>query len=136
MWEQAAHRATRIGFIVVFMGCHVPNPPPPPPEPAPPGPITAEQALEIARKTVAGIEGGSEYVILEDQTVEKPFGWVFSYAPKKYVETKDMKYLRPGDGPLVVQREDGTTFFVSTSVPPNVAIAEIELRWREKLPLH
>lgn len=113
----------------------MPNPPPPP-DPSPAGPINAAQAKEIAVKTVADIENGPDYVIVDDQTVEKPFGWVFFYAPKKYVETKDIKYLRPGDGPLVVPREDGKPFFVTTSVPPSMAIAELERRWREKLPLH
>jgi hypothetical protein len=36
----------------------------------------------------------------------------------------------PGAGPLVVLREGGAATFLSTSVPPDKAIAEYEKTWR------
>lgn len=92
--------------------------------------ITKQQATEIARKTIADLKSGTEFVILEDKTVEKDFGWVFIYTPKKFMETKDRKYLVPGNGPLVVNRSDGSTRFLSTAAPPAKAIEEYERTWR------
>jgi len=101
-----------------------------PPSP-PPGPITKEKALEIATKTVAEFKPGTEFVIHEDRTLEKEFGWVFFYSPKAFLETKDPRKLVPGAGPLVVERLGGATQYLTTSVPPDRAVKEFERRWRE-----
>ena len=93
--------------------------------------ITKEQAAEVARKLVANLKPGTEFVILDDKTVEKDFGWVFFYTTKRYVETKDRKYLLPGNAPLVVDRKDGSTHFLSTSAPPARAIDEYEKVWKK-----
>ena len=97
--------------------------------PGPPGgPITRERAVEIARAAIAPLKRGTEFVLLEDQTVEKDWGWVFRYGTRKYAETRDPRAVIPGTGPLVVDRADGATTFLSTSVPPDRAIAEYEKR--------
>lgn len=93
--------------------------------------MTKEQAKEIAVKTIDQLKPGTEFVILDEKTMEKDFGWVFFYAPKKYVETGNPKYLVPGNSPIVVHRSDGSTHFLSTSVPPSRAIEVYEQRWRE-----
>lgn len=92
--------------------------------------VTKEEALAIARKTVAAIEPSAAFVVLEKETVEKPFGWVFFYEPK--AAATDPNAMVPGAGPLVVHRADGSTTFLSTSVPPEVAIAEYEKVWARR----
>ncbi|MCX7428310.1 MAG: YrhB domain-containing protein [Planctomycetia bacterium] len=94
--------------------------------------LTKQQALEIAKKTLAELPNGDEYVIQEADTVERPFGWVFFYNTRKYIETKDPGYIRPGNGPLVVERSGGATTFLTTSVPPHTAIAEFEKLWLQR----
>jgi Immunity protein 35 len=96
------------------------------------GPITKDRALDIARRTIATLKPGTELVILEDKTVEKDFGWVFFYTTKKYLESHNSRDLLPGNSPLVVERADGSTHFLSTSLPPNRAIEEFESSWRKK----
>ncbi|MGB7468804.1 MAG: YrhB domain-containing protein, partial [Candidatus Acidiferrum sp.] len=98
----------------------------------PAGPINKGQALEIARKTIATLKPGTELVILEEKTVEKDFGWVFFFTTKKYLQTHNPSDLLPGNSPLVVERADGSTHFLSTSVPPKKAIEEYESSWRKK----
>ncbi len=93
--------------------------------------ITREQAVAIARRVVAGIEG-PERVLEDGRTVEKPYGWVFFYASRKYLESRHPGDLIPGDGPLVVERAGGRTQFLPTSVPPAAAMTEFERRWRER----
>lgn len=90
------------------------------------------RALEIARKTIENLNSKNPLVIMEDKTLEKDFGWVFFYTTKKYLETHDKKYLMPGNSPLVVDRVDGTTHFLSTSLPPIRAIEEYEKNWRSR----
>ena len=93
-------------------------------------PLTKERALEIARKAVAEIKPEASFVILEKETVEKPFGWVFFYEPR--AAATDPSAVIPGAGPLVVHRHDGSTTFLSTSVPPEQAIAEYEKVWARR----
>lgn len=101
-----------------------------PPSP-PSGPITKEKGIEIAKKALTELKPGTEFVILEDRTLEKDFGWVFLYSPKAFIETKDPRTLVPGAGPLVVLKADGSTQYLSTSVHPDRAVKEFERRWRE-----
>jgi hypothetical protein len=92
--------------------------------------VTKERALEIARKTVAEAKPEASFVILEKETIEKPFGWVFFYEPK--AAATDPGAVIPGAGPLVVHRHDGSTTFLSSSVPPDVAITEYEKIWAKR----
>jgi hypothetical protein len=92
--------------------------------------LTKQEAQAIAIKLLHDSQPDAEYEIFSDQTMERDFGWVFFYAPRRYFETKNPKYLIPGDGPLVVLRKDGATRFLPTSVPPIPAVAEFERRWK------
>jgi hypothetical protein len=80
-------------------------------------------------KTAA--KAGVELVVLEHGSVEKPFGWVF-FATARRGGAGDAPAAVPGIGPLVVHRADGTTRFLSTSVPPDKAIAEYEKQWSRR----
>ena len=97
-------------------------------------PITKQKALEIAKKAVAKFKPGTEFVIHEDRTLEREFGWVFFYSPKAYLQTRNPRNLVPGAGPLVVERLGGGTQYLSTSVPPEQAVTEFERRWRGGQP--
>ena len=99
--------------------------------PPPAGPVTKAQAQELARKSVSGRKPDTEFVILEDQTLEKDFGWVFRYANKEYADTRDPKTLIRGLGPVIVERETGAVHKLPTSLPPDRAIREFEEHWRK-----
>ena len=92
------------------------------------GPITRERAFEIARAAIAPLKKGTEFVLLEEETAEHDWGWVFRYGTREFVETRDPRALIPGVGPFVVEKADGAVTFLSTSVPPARAIAEYERR--------
>jgi hypothetical protein len=113
--------------LIILLGSLMPTSPPDPPKP-----IEKARALEIASKTVAGLSGPHDFVILEDRTVERPFGWVFFYTTRRYVQTGDRQYIVPGTAPLVVHRADGSIEHLATSVPPARAIEIYEKRWLEK----
>ncbi|HET9314496.1 MAG TPA: YrhB domain-containing protein [Vicinamibacteria bacterium] len=99
---------------------------------AKPAPVTKEQALAIARKKLAETKPEASFEVLEKKTIEKRFGWVFFYQPR--AAATDPKAVVPGAGPLVVHRADGSTTFLSSSVPPQVAIEEYEKAWARRKP--
>jgi hypothetical protein len=98
--------------------------------PKPRGAITPQRALAIARESIAHLAPGIELVVLENETVEKDYGWVFRFTTRRYLETKDPGALVPGTGPLIVEREGGATAFLASSVCPERAIEEYERRRR------
>jgi Immunity protein 35 len=106
-----------------------------PPSPSPsasPEPITKERALEIARAKLVEVKRAAEFEVVDSRTVLRPFGWVFFYEPRSSLKAGDPAAPAaaiPGAGPLVVLREGGGTAFLSTSVPPDKAIAEYEKTW-------
>lgn len=91
--------------------------------------LTRQEAQAIAAKILYDSRPSAEYVILTGETLERDFGWVFFYAPRQYLDTKNPNDLIPGAGPLVVLRKDGSTRYLPTSVPPVPAVDEFERRW-------
>jgi hypothetical protein len=96
----------------------------------PQGAITPERALAIAREVIGQVAPGIEFVVLEDETLEKDYGWIFRFTTRRYLETRDPGALVPGTGPLVVEKEGGAPVFLATSVCPAKAIEEYERRRR------
>jgi hypothetical protein len=72
--------------------------------------------------------------MLDQQTLERPFGWVFFPVTASYAATRNMRDAKPGFGPLVVERATGRTHFLTTSRPPHVAIAQFEAEWLRARP--
>jgi hypothetical protein len=70
------------------------------------------QAIEIAEKylQVLNSERGEvdKVFLLLEEIIEKDYGWIFPYAGKKYVETKDPLYMSFDDYPFLVEKEGGT----------------------------
>lgn len=48
---------------------------------------------------------GMDPVILDDQTIEERFGWVFFFQSKTWLDTQDPAYLLIGNAPIVVTRD-------------------------------
>lgn len=88
--------------------------------------IDQSQAETIALGIVSKQNPEQEFVIQKDKTITKDYGWIFFYTTKEYAETGDMQYQLPGNAPLVVLKEDGSTEFLSSSIPPEQAIIEYE----------
>ena len=59
-------------------------------------------------------------------TIERPFGWVFSYNSKKFIETGSIRYLRIGLRPVIVDRHSGAIKFFGTPTSDEEAIQEYE----------
>ena len=75
--------------------------------------MTKQQAQQIAQdfiETHFGVTDTPEdsVVLLEQSTIERPYGWIFFYESKTYLETGDWRDALFGKTPLVVLNHDGT----------------------------
>jgi len=62
----------------------------------------------------------------------KEFGWVFFYESRKYLETREGKYLLAGGGPAVVEKEDGSIHFLGTQKRSETSIRGYEEQRRRR----
>lgn len=96
--------------------------------------IIESEAYAIAKRYIeevcAGVAGG--VLIIEDKTVGKPYGWIFFYNSKRYLETRHPLDSLAGGGPVVVKRVDGSVHQLGTALHPDHAIAEFERQHRLK----
>lgn len=88
---------------------------------------SADQALRLAEAEVA--KSRHDMVILPDRTLEYEYGWVFTYVPRRFLETKDPQYAVPGNGPLVVQR-DGKIALLPSARPVRVEADAYLAEWK------
>lgn len=75
-----------------------------------------------------------ELVILDHHTMEDDFGWVFFWNSRKYAETGDYIYALAGNGPLIVDRNDGSIHEISSAEPIDAAIARYRQKRTQTLP--
>jgi hypothetical protein len=66
-------------------------------------------------------------VVLEDYTIERPYGWVFFYSSEMWLKTKDPNYLLLGNFPILVECESGRL----VQLAPTHVAGEIEEQLRE-----
>lgn len=71
-----------------------------------------------------------DWVILDQYTIEKPWGWVFFYDSRKYVTTGDPKYQLVGNAPYIVNRETHELVATGTAEAIEVYIAGYEATLR------
>ncbi len=71
------------------------------------------RAAEIAERYVYGLsrDAGVELRLLEDQTIEREFGWVFFYGPA------DESVLLAGNAPFIIDRRLGSIRPTGTALP-------------------
>jgi len=66
------------------------------------------------------------FVVVDADTIEKSFGWVFFYNSKTFLETGAFSYRLAGNGPVIVNKFNGEIEFFGTSRPPLELITEYE----------
>ncbi|MCL2779739.1 MAG: YrhB family protein [Polyangiaceae bacterium] len=81
-------------------------------------------ALERAQRRWAGVP---DIVIYDSVTIEKPYGWIFYYHSRSYLEKIDAHmYNLFGNGPVVVIAATGEVIELGTARPPDELIKELE----------
>src|SRR5258707_164601 len=75
-------------------------------------------------------DGPIELCLLEEQTLETDFGWVFFYTSKLYRDTGDFNYAIAGSAPVIVDRRDGSLHPTGTAHPVQYYVEEFRRRRR------
>jgi hypothetical protein len=88
------------------------------------------QASSIAEEYVAGasrdLHHGDRFVIMHEHTIEKPYGWIFFYTSKGWLETGEIKFAVAGNSPLLVTRDTGELQVFGTAQPTDWYIEQYE----------
>src|SRR5260221_12557700 len=62
--------------------------------------------IEHFNATHLGLAPEDEWTVVDSDTVERAYGWIFNCQSRKYVETKDSTFrVRGGPGGVVVDRD-------------------------------
>jgi hypothetical protein len=79
--------------------------------------INREEANRLISAWLTGqsFKAGIELGLLEQQTIEAEFGWVFFYTSKRFVETGDVTDAIAGNGPMIVDRTVGSLHVTGTA---------------------
>lgn len=89
--------------------------------------------LDFARKLVATFIGegrrnddGFTPVILDKETIERDFGWVFFYQSQEFLDSGDERDQLSSNAPIIVDRRDGSTNPTGTDAPIETYIKAYE----------
>jgi hypothetical protein len=87
---------------------------------------TYEKALSVIRTYVAEATD-NRGVVLEDSTLDRPYGWVFFYQSRAYVETGDKMQAFFGNAPIIFNRVSGELRVTGTADPVDDYLRKYEV---------
>jgi Immunity protein 35 len=96
--------------------------------------IDFDQAMNLMKNYVAEqqkltdpeiLMDGNDFVIVDD-FIERHYGWVFYYQPKKFIETGEIQYSILGNSPVLINKEDGSMYDLGTHRSIESALRDYE----------
>lgn len=95
--------------------------------------ISVNEARKIANQYLLTLEPdiGESLQIVDSETIEKSFGWVFFYNSKEYLKTGDFRYMLTGNSPFIVNRNSGEVHITGTAKPIEDYIVDYEKQLQE-----
>lgn len=96
--------------------------------------ISRDIALEKVNSYFKESESNLSYdvIVLEEETMEFEFGWVFFYQTKEYVETGNILYALGGNAPIIINKYEGTMHFTGTAYPVEKYIIDYMEEFRKR----
>jgi hypothetical protein len=89
--------------------------------------LTKTEALNIVSKELQQTSPLDDpFVVVEEDTIERPFGWVFFYNSKRFLETGVFSYRLAGNGPVIISKHDGRVEFCGTAKSVSELIEDYE----------
>jgi Immunity protein 35 len=93
--------------------------------------ITKDEArAAVEAELASGRRKPGEFVVMDEFTVERSWGWVFFYNSRRFVETRDPLQALGGNAPYIVDRTTGEVRVTGTARPTEEYIAEYEASLR------
>jgi hypothetical protein len=68
-------------------------------------------------KSIALAEIDADCALLDEVTLEKPYGWYFCFQSKRFLETGDFRDSLVGSGGFIVEKADGRIFRFGSAYP-------------------
>lgn len=100
-------------------------------------PLSKEQARAIVEGRLRQLERSMRMplAILDDKTIERPWGWVFFWNSIAYRDSRDTKRMVVGNAPFLINRMTGERGPTGTAHPVETYIRRYErqLFWRRLL---
>lgn len=92
--------------------------------------IDYDQALSLVNARIAEFDApeADAWVVYQEHTIERPFGWVFFWGSGMYARTGDLSYAVGGNAPYIVNRHTGAVVETGTGEPTEVYIQRYEAR--------
>jgi hypothetical protein len=88
--------------------------------------LTPDEAKALAIRSLPDMSAaGIDLVIVDERTIVKPYGFIFFYNSRQYLETRSFASSISGNGPIVV-RHDGTVDALRSAAPSSQMIAAFE----------
>jgi hypothetical protein len=87
--------------------------------------LTFEKARRVADVWVDAVYDG-QAVIMPELTLAKPYGWVFFYQSKAFVQSGEMTHVLVGNAPILLERVNGELRVFGTAKPIDSYMAEYE----------
>jgi hypothetical protein len=84
-----------------------------------------DMARRVVEKYVDVVTEGTG-VILDDATLDKPYGWVFFYQSRAYIETGDESQVLLGNAPVIFNRIRGEYSVTGTAHPIEHYLSDYE----------
>lgn len=91
--------------------------------------INLDQAILIAKNWLENIQESSNELCLQlNDTIEKPYGWLFFYNSKHFLETSDFEYAIAGNAPLFIDI-NGHIQLTGTAEPMEYYISQLDKKY-------
>ena len=92
--------------------------------------LTREEAKQLVHKRINAVDTYGprtpELVVMDGETIEKEYGWVFFYQTKEYLKTGDSGDALVGNAPYIVNKYSAELIETGTANPVEDYIAEYE----------
>ncbi|MGC4032599.1 MAG: YrhB domain-containing protein [Tepidisphaeraceae bacterium] len=87
--------------------------------------LTYQEAEQLAVAWVA-ICTADQAVLVTERTMTKPYGWVFFYQSRAYLQTGDEGEILLGNAPIIIDRVNGEVRVTGTARPIEKYLTEFE----------
>ena len=91
--------------------------------------LTKAEALALVSERLRERSRHELFVVVDEYTLVKPFGWVFFYNSDKFVKTGEFKYQLAGNGPVMVNSRTREIEFCGTNRSFEELMAEYDRKW-------
>lgn len=82
--------------------------------------------LRLIAATDTELPPEDELIVVDEATIERPYGWVFFYKSKLWQKTQNISYALAGNAPLLIDRRTGAAYFLGTAQPIEIYLRAFE----------